>query len=172
MERPGAGQAADERVYGGLIMHWIASHRFDKRALPIADRHYNRRKPGSPQFVAPGKCVVLVSRSLDAVWVTSWPKAEFVQHAWPGAWINSCFRNESPILSSLLIREAISATLHKWPTPPELGLISFVNSKKVRRKRDPGRCFIRAGFKFCGMTKGGLHAFQMLPHEMPESAPY
>lgn len=37
---------------------WALSHRADARALPIADRHYNRQKIGSPQFVPPGRCVV------------------------------------------------------------------------------------------------------------------
>lgn len=37
-----------------------------------------------------------------------------------------------------------------------------------RRKRDPGRCYLKAGFRHVGFTAGGLHAFQMLPSEMPE----
>lgn len=39
-------------------MNWRLSHRFDPRALPIADSHYNRQKPGTPQFVPPGRCLV------------------------------------------------------------------------------------------------------------------
>ena len=51
---------------------------------------------------------------------------------------------------------------------PDLGMVTFVDAGKVRRKRDPGRCFLRAGFQRCGETKGGLLAFQMLADEMPE----
>lgn len=40
---------------------WRVSDRFDPRALPLADAHYNRRKAGSPQFVPPGRCVVLLT---------------------------------------------------------------------------------------------------------------
>ena len=36
-------------------MIWEKSNRFDQRAREIADRHYNRQKPGTPQFVPPGR---------------------------------------------------------------------------------------------------------------------
>jgi len=99
--------------------------------------------------------------------VTSWPFAEYVKHAWPEAWICSCFRNESEILSSELILQAVAATRSIWNNVPEMGMVTFVNPKKVRRKRDPGRCFLKAGFKKVGMTKGGLIALQLLKEEMP-----
>ena len=147
------------------------SHKFDAAGATIADRHYNRRAVGSPQFVPPGRSVVLVSVCGRAAWITSWPFAEYVRHAWPGAWINSLFRNEGAGLSSELIREAIAATLAIWPEAPTLGMVTFVDASKVRRKRDPGRCYLRAGFKRVGETKGGLLAFQMLPGEMPSPVP-
>lgn len=153
-------------------MRWFRSYRADARALPLADRHYNRQAIGSPQFVPPGRCLVLLTESADALWVSSWPLAEYVQHAWAGAWICSLFRNESTGLSSELIREAVAVTLWKWPTPPAQGMVSFIDSSKTRKKRDPGRCFLRAGFRRCGMTKGGLHVVQMLPDEMPKAVPY
>ena len=152
-------------------MIWTLSHRFDPRALPLADRHYNRQKVGSPQFVPPGRCVVLLSDDERALWVTSWPFAEYVRHAWAGAWVNSLFRNEGSGLSSELIREAVAATRAAFGTPPSLGMVTFVNADKVRHKRDPGRCYLKAGFERVGETKGGLLAFQMLPHEMPNPAP-
>lgn len=146
----------------------MVSHRADPRAVALADRHYNRQKIGTPQFVPPGRCFVLTTPEADAVWVTSWPFAEYVKHAWAGAWVNSIFRNESRHLSSELIREAIAATRTEWE-PPALGIITFVDAGKVRRKRDPGRCYIKAGFKRVGFTAGGLVALQMLPAEMPEA---
>lgn len=152
-------------------MKWHLSHRFDPRALYLADRHYNRQKVGAPQFVPPGRCVVLLTRDADALWVTSWPFAQYVKHAWPGAWICSCFRNESANLSSDLVREAVAATISLWPEPPELGMVTFVNPEKVRRKRDPGRCFLRAGFKVVGKTKGGLVTLQLGAMELPKPNP-
>jgi hypothetical protein len=140
------------------VNHWRLSHRFDPRALPLADRHYNRRAIGSPQFVPPGRCLVLLTEGADALWVTSWPFAEYVRHAWAGAWVCSCFRNESPHLSSDLIREAVAITRWRFGDPPAEGFVTFVDTSKVRRKRDPGRCYRRAGWSPWGETKGGLVA--------------
>ena len=149
-------------------MNWKLSDRFDRESLPLADRHYNRQKVGSPQFVPPGRCLVLLCVTGAALWVTSWPFAEYVKHAWAGAWVNSMFRRESGPLASDLIREAVAATRWFWPDTPELGMVTFINRDKVKRKRDYGRCYRRAGFKVAGETKGGLLALQLLPCDMPE----
>lgn len=146
----------------------MVSSRFSKAACQIADRHYNRQKVGSPQFVPPGRCLVLLTKDFDALWVTSWPFAEFVKHAWGGAWVCSCFRNEGTNLSSELIRQAIAVTRWRWDIAPELGMVTFVDPSKVRKKRDWGRCYLKAGFKNVGFTKGGLVALQILPDDMPE----
>ncbi len=45
--------------------------------------------------------------------------------------------------------------------------MSFVDASKIRHKRDPGRCYRRAGWTHAGFTKGGLYAFQLLPQDMP-----
>lgn len=147
-------------------MPWSMSHRADAAVLPLADRHYNRQKPGTPQFVPPGRCLVL--KADDAFWITSWPFAEYVRHAWPGAWVCSAFRNEGTALSSFLVRHAVAATLWRWPDVPALGMVTFVDAAKTRHKRDPGRCFRKAGFRPVGKTKGGLVALQLLPADMPQ----
>jgi hypothetical protein len=151
-------------------MHWALSHRADRRALPLADRHYNRQKPGTPQFVPPGGCLVLLTPGADALWVSSWPFAQYVKHAWAGAWVCSLFRNEGAVLSSVLIREAVAVTRLLWGAAPALGMVTFVDPEKTRRKRDPGRCYRRAGWRVCGATQGGLVALQLVATEMPEAA--
>lgn len=133
----------------------------------MADRHYSRQTIGAPQFVPPGRCLVLKTRALDAYWVTSWPFAEYVKHAWAGAWMCSAFRNEGANLSSELIREAVACTRAAYGDAPDLGMVTFVDQSKTRQKRDPGYCFLMAGFKRVGKTKGGLIALQLLPHDMP-----
>lgn len=148
-------------------MRWLVSHRADPAVVPLADRHYNRQKVGSPQFAPPGRCLVLKTRDVDAFWITSWPFAEYVKHAWAGAWVCSAFRNEGEQLSSELIREAVAITRGHYGEPPALGMITFVDTNKTRRKRDPGRCYRRAGFRHVGHTKGGLVALQLLPADMP-----
>lgn len=113
-------------------MIWSLSHRADPAALPLADRHYNRQKPGTPQFVPPGRCMVLLTVCQRALWVTSWPFPEFVRHAWAGAWVCSCFRNEGAGIASELIRDAVAATRAFYGDPPSLGMVTFIDRRKVR----------------------------------------
>jgi hypothetical protein len=152
-------------------MDWHVTWRADPRAAHLADRHYNRKTPGSAQFTPPGRCMVLLTKQADALWVTSWPYAQYVMHAWAGAWLCTLFRNESAMLSSDLITQAVAATRWQWGTPPDLGMITFVDPTKVRKKRDWGRCFRRAGWKHIGYTKGGLVTLQILPQDMPLAEP-
>jgi hypothetical protein len=165
-------------------MRWYLSDRADPIAKPIADRHYNRQNPESAQFAQAGGAVVLRTQHATAVWITSTPYARYVKHAWAGAWINSTFRNEHPPrrhrcqlpegvacpkhLSSELIREAVAATLALKGDPPPLGLVTFVDTDKVRAKENPGACYEYAGFTLVGKTQGGLLAYQLLPEQMPE----
>jgi len=160
-------------------MTWELSHRQDQRARLIADRHYNRQTPGSPQFVPPGRCCVLYASDEGAqtLWVTSWPFAEYTKHDWAGAWVNTLFRNEGMGLSSDLIREAVAATrwFHRteesWNEPmPEDGMITFIDESEVQSD-NPGYCYLCAGFERVGRTKGGLVAVQLLPSQMPEPRP-
>lgn len=148
---------------------WRISDRADPAALPLADRHYNRQHIGSQQFVPPGRCIVLKSES--ALWVTSWPFAEYVKHAWAGAWVNSMFRNEGGARASELIREAVAVTRSMW-IPPALGIVSFVDPAHVRPTMRRGRaiygyCYLKAGWTHVGYTKGGLWVWQQLEPAMP-----
>lgn len=155
-------------------MIWRISHRADPFARDIADRHYNRQKVGTEQFVPPGRCLVLRTETSTgrAFWVTSWPFAEYVKHAWPGAWICSAFRNEGAGRASTLIRQAVAATRAFYGDPPALGMVTFVDPSKVRAKADPGHTFVIAGFRPVGFTKKqGLLALQMLPEAMPPADP-
>jgi hypothetical protein len=67
--------------------------------------------------------------------------------------------------------EAVAVTRSIWQ-PPELGMITFVDPKHVpptMRRGQPiyGYCYLKAGFRHVGFTKGGLWAWQMLPADMP-----
>ena len=69
------------------------------------------------------------------------------------------FRNEgtSEGRSSDLILSAKEWAWKRWPNER---LYTYVDPSKVRHKRDPGRCFIKAGFHFCGKTKEGKLIFE------------
>ena len=155
---------------------WQLSYRADPRALPLANRHYNRQSLESDQFVPPGKCLVLLTPDADALWVTSWPKAQYVKHAWAGAWVCSLFRNESGGRSSDMIRLAVAHTRWKWSylPVPALGMVTFIDPEevkpiKVRGRPTWGYSWKKAGFIEDGQTQGGLLAFRLKPEDMPEA---
>ena len=50
-------------------------------------------------------------------------------------------------------------------------MVTFIDPTKVRKKRDFGRCYRKAGWVEVGMTKGGLIALQQRPENMPEPEP-
>lgn len=159
-------------------MPWRMSHRADPRARDLADRHYNRQKVGSPQFVPPGRCLVLYAETDTgrAFWVTSWPFAEYVRHEWAGAWMCSAFRNEGAGWASNLIASALAATRAHFGEPPALGLVTFLDERqvrpiKVRGVPTYGWTWRLAGFRVVGRTKGGLLAMQCPPEDMPAAAP-
>jgi len=153
------------------VRTWTLADRFDPRAVALADRHYSRQKPGTRQFVKPGSCLVLITGDINALWVTSWQKREYVDHAWPGAWECVLFRNEGPRLSSDLIREAVAITRWRYGDPPPEGFVTFVDVDKVRRKRDPGRCFRKAGWKPIGWTASGRLALGLAATDVGEANP-
>jgi hypothetical protein len=154
---------------------WELSTRASVRSREIADRHYNRQKPGTRQFVPTGSCLVL--HADRALWVTSWPLAEWVRHQWGGAWINSTFRKEGAGIASEMIREAVAHTRSHYGDPPALGMVTFIDRSKVRPTMVRGVpvwgwTYLKAGFRLAGETKvNKLLAFQLLPEDMPPGAP-
>ena len=115
-------------------MIWTQASRVHVPSREIADRHYNRQSIGHPNFMPPGRCCVFYAANDNgrAVWGTSWPFAEYVKHAWAGAWVCSIFRNEGAGRASEMIVEAVSATRAFFGDPPPLGMITFVDRRKVK----------------------------------------
>jgi hypothetical protein len=136
----------------------------------LADRHYSRQTIGASDFVPPGRCLVLYTKteSGEAFWVTSFQYRRYVKHGWPGAWVCSAFRNEGAALSSLLIRQAVAATRHAFGPPPSQGMVTFVDPLKVAPKKHIGWCFIKAGFTETGVTEGHLVVLHLAPKNMPK----
>lgn len=183
-------------------IQWELSHRCDPRGRALADRHYSRQTVGAKNFVQPGKCLVLVKpddylEGASAVWVSTWPYAEYVLHDWrgphplpstryverfnkktgtkmmqpetPGTWNNALFRNESRTLSSFLIRQAVAVTLGVWGESPPMGMVTMVWGAKVSPKATVGRCYLEAGFHHVGKTrKGDKDVFILSPEDMPK----
>lgn len=134
---------------------WESTHRQDARIAAFADRHYSRQSHGSAQFAPPGEGVFLISEG--AVWVV-------VRNRMGGVYRlrNTLFRREDgcPHTASALIAAAVCRTREVWaarygavPTEP---LTTEVDPRRVRHKRDPGRCYLRAGWRVVGRTARGL----------------
>jgi hypothetical protein len=82
--------------------------------------------------------------------------------------MNSTFRNESNVRSSELIKEAVRITRQIWGDPPSLGFVTFIDEAKIRHKRDPGRCYLKAGFRRePTRTKSGLVVVRLWPEDYP-----
>lgn len=132
---------------------WCTTHRQDQQIRALADRHYSRQSPGSPQFAPPGEGLFLISRCGCAAWVV-------VRNFFAGQrrWRCTLFRNEGRALSSDLIREATERTRAWWPSHydvlPTEPLTTEVDPRRVRSKRDPGWCFLRAGWRRVGVKRG------------------
>lgn len=160
-----------------MRQRWCISHRADPAAARLADRHYNRQKIGSPQFAPTGSCCVFVTDCGRAFWITSAPFAVWVKHAWAGAWINSAFRSEGAGIASELIRQAVAATKAHYGDPPALGMVTFIDRKKVKPTMVHGEkvwgwTYRKAGFVEVGETKvNRLLALQLLPAVMPVPLP-
>lgn len=70
------------------------------------------------------------------------------------------FRNEGAGLSSDLIREADELAWQRWQNTPRH--FTYVDPGKVRKKRDPGQCFLKAGWRTCGYSARGLLILEKL----------
>lgn len=127
---------------------WLLTHKGDRACRQFADRHYSRQHVGAPMFCRPGRNLVLRTAYGDAVWVT-W---QGIRDDGLRAWECTIFRNESPYLSSDMIRAAVTATIAEWGQPPPDGIITYVDQSKVR-STNPGFCFFSAGFRRIGRSK-------------------
>lgn len=143
---------------------WMIARDGDPRARALYERHYSCRKYKDgrrpKRFAGPGEKLVLLTPEADALLV--WRKFRSMD--------NQCgvscavFRNESRYLSSELIRQAMMLAWQRWPGER---LYTYVNPKMIESV-NPGFCFKVAGWRFCGLTKKGLHILEILPSERTE----
>lgn len=135
---------------------WLLSKDGDLKARAMYERHYSARhyKDGRRPslFCGPGEKIVLAhinsEYEYDAIFV--WRK--FISMDYQDGVNCAVFRNESALLSSMLILRAEEHAIDRWG---ETRLYTYVNSKKIKSV-NPGYCFLCAGWNRCGETKGGL----------------
>ena len=137
------------------MAYWIIAQDGEPELYEMYRRHYSGSKNKSPkirQFVGPGEHIVLTLPKRDALFV--WRK--FINDGGQKGINCAVFRNESEILSSDLIREADAIADFAWPGERHY---TYVRAEAVR-SRNPGWCYICAGWSRCGVTKAGLLIFE------------
>ena len=167
---------------------WRQVSRRDVRARRLVDGevgtqgvpHYSRQTPGAADFMANGRTFVLLGRDDLSVWgaienhdpvppslLAAYERGEYKPAL---KWRCSVFRrdpsSEGPRASDL-VRAATELTYARWfraSWRARLGTIAVplqteINASRVRHKRDPGRCFLRAGWVEIG-EKNGLVVLQ------------
>jgi len=140
---------------------WIQVRDGNDEGRAIFDGHYSRhhyrdgRKP--LLYVGPGEKLVLLTPDASALFVWRKFRSRDNQQG-----VNcAIFRNEGAQRSSDLIRAAMVLAWERWPNQR---LYTYVDPGKIRPKRDPGRCFLRAGWRYCGWTKvRRLRILEVLP---------
>lgn len=150
---------------------WFCVKDGDARAYDLMTKHYtfqaykdgrrqNRSNPNRHLFVGPGEKIVLMTADCRALFV--WRK--FIDKSGQSGVNCAVFRNESDYLSSELIIEAEQIARMRWPAER---LYTYVNPKSV--SDNPGYCFKKAGWKFCGKTKSRqLHILEKLNYQERE----
>ena len=131
---------------------WWLTKDGDKDCLALYERHYScyRYADGRKRdrFVGPGEKIVLRTEHADAMFV--WRK--FIDDSGQDGIYCSVFRNEGKIRSSCLIRQADAIADCIWPDRRHY---TYVRAEAVKSS-NPGFCFLKAGWRKCGHTKGGL----------------
>lgn len=146
--------------------HWLPIRDADPRARALYRAHYSchhyrdGRRPA--KFIGVGSYQALLTLDCLALWVAKvWrdPSGE------TGVY-NAIFRNESPVRSSDLIREACELGWQRWPGER---FYTYVNPAKIKSPH-PGYCYLMAGWRYCRdaagrprRTPGGLLVLEMLP---------
>jgi hypothetical protein len=128
---------------------WTVCKDGDLQAQQIFRRHYSFYiyKDGRhhKKIVGPGEYIMLITAKGDALFV--WRK--FKDNSGQQGINCSIFRNESNRLSSEMILAAEVYANRKWPNER---LYTYINPRKIKSK-NPGCCFIKAGWQRCGITK-------------------
>lgn len=121
-------------------------------ARALYEKHYSchryadGRRPR--KFVGPGEYIALTTA--DEKCLFAWRK--FRDDSGQVGVNCAVFRREGEQKwkASEMILAAEQIAWRRWPGER---FYTYINTKKIRKKRDPGRCFRRAGWQPCGVTK-------------------
>jgi len=141
---------------------WWLTKDGDATCLQLFERHYSayHYRDGRIRklFAGPGQKIVLRTMAGDAMFV--WRK--FIDASGQRGINCSVFRNESQWQSSELIRQADRVADFAWPGERHY---TYVRAEAIR-SANPGFCYLKAGWRRCGFTKGGLIILERSPTEI------
>jgi hypothetical protein len=89
----------------------IVTTRFDTETAKLADDHYSRQKPGTPQFMPPGRTIIIRDALSKIVFGWLWQQYRADKEE---GYCCSIFRNVSTRLSSEIILECERIAIAKW----------------------------------------------------------
>jgi hypothetical protein len=124
--------------------------KFDPETVLLADRHYSRQKPGTPQFLPPGRTLVI--RDTAGLILFAWLHQKYRDDNEQG-YNCAIFRNESSRLSSQIILECEQLCVDEWGASRAF---TYIDPKKVQSP-NPGYCFKVAGWKYSLTKMDGKH---------------
>lgn len=139
---------------------WVRVKDGDRQAFALYRRHYScyrfadgrRENPAYRNrrlFLGPGGKLVLLTP--DGLALFAWRK--FLDASGQIGVNCAVFRNEGPQRASELILAAEEIAQERWPVER---FYTYVNPAKLPKGKRPGYCFEMAGWRRCGLTKGGL----------------
>jgi hypothetical protein len=141
-------------ISGGI---WERVRDGDPRWRGIYDRHYSARRYRDgrrpSKLIGPGEYLLLATPTLDGIF--AWRR--FVSMDRQRGVACSIFRNEGPIRSSVMILEAMEHARERWPS--ETRGYTYVDASRIRSS-NPGACFLKAGWRRCGRSQGGLYILE------------
>jgi hypothetical protein len=146
---------------------WQRITKFDPRGAAIADKHYNRRKVGSPQWMPPGETLNFLTGDGRALWGWWRPHPDSGIKAMNNldGWTCTIFRNVGDVKSSLLILRAETALRDSDRGCGPDGMLTYVWDKRVA-SANPGYCFKMAGWKPIGRSADDKKTLLQKPFEL------
>ena len=154
-------------------MSWRVVTKFDRRAVLLADGHYSRRTPGSPQFMPPGQTLVLLTEDERSVfgWWRPHPRAGIRAMNGLDGWTCTIFRHTGTGRASDLILAAERMLVSSGHDCGPDGLLTYVWDRRVQSV-NPGYCFKCAGWRAAGRSADGRKTLlrKPFPLEVPRAA--
>ena len=133
---------------------WYQVRDGDPRVRGLFNRHYSARryKDGRRPMksLGPGEYVLLMT--VDSLAVFGWVRNTVERMDRQTGVCCTLFRNEGPLLSSVLILAAEEFTHWRWPM--ETRLFTYVDPDEIASP-NPGYCFKVAGWRQCGVSVSG-----------------